>query len=152
MFSVQVKILDRRLDEPELFPSYGSSDAAGLDLRAMPDEDFILKPNEWKLVPSGLSIYLQHKGYVGLIFPRSGTGHKKGLVLGNLTGVIDSDYQGPLMMSLWNRSDEDIKIEVGERVAQYVVVPCQRLNLQVVSEFNDKTHRGEGGFGSTGQK
>ena len=156
MLPVQVKILDNRLldnrlEENSLLPSYGSDKAAGLDLRAMPEEDLVLKPNECKLVSTGISVYLQHEGYVGFILPRSGTGHKKGIVLGNLTGVIDSDYQGPLMLSLWNRTDTEVTISVGERVAQYVVLPCMQINMQIVDEFGEKTTRAEGGFGSTGQ-
>lgn len=150
MLPVQVKVLDHRLLGLQQLPSYATSSSAGLDLRAMSEEDFVLKPNEVKLVPTGLSVYLEDPNYVGLLFPRSGTGHKKGLVLGNLTGVIDADYQGPLMLSLWNRSQEDVLVSVGERVAQYVVVPCMQIDIEYVEIFRDQTDRAEGGFGSTG--
>ncbi len=147
---VQVKILDPRLGKTIALPAYGTPHSAGLDLRAMLDEPLIIEPNQVSLVSTGLSVFLGKEGYVGLILPRSGLGHKKGLVLGNLTGVIDADYQGPLMMSLWNRSTSPVVIQPGEAVAQYVVVPCLQLQLNVVEEFTHETQRGAGGFGSTG--
>lgn len=149
---VEIKILDPRLGQEFPLPSYGTPHSAGLDLRAMIDETLVLAPNEVKLVSTGMSLFLADSNYVGLIKPRSGLGHKKGLVLGNLEGVIDADYQGPLMMSLWNRSPQSITIEPGEAVAQFVVVPMVQLNLNVVKEFSSSTIRGEGGFGSTSRK
>lgn len=150
---VQVKVLDSRLLDDSVgwgLPSYGTQGSAGLDLRACIDEPLVLEPNSKSvLVSSGLSIYLEDPGYVGLLFPRSGTGHKQGLVLGNLTGVIDSDYQGPLMMSVWNRSQDTITINPGDRIAQYVVVPVQQVSFNLVEEF-EQTERGTGGFGHTG--
>lgn len=150
VFQADAKILDQRLDPNSL--GYGSDGSAGMDLRACIDEPLILQPGECKLVSSGLSIHLADPGLVGLLLPRSGLGHKHGLVLGNLTGVIDSDYQGPLMMSLWNRGDRAYTIEPMERVAQYVVVPVFGLSLNFVDEFGEKSERGAGGFGSSGRK
>ena len=152
---VKVKVLDQRLLDESVgwgLPSYGTSGSAGLDLRACIDEPITLEPNSKSvLVSSGLSIFIEDPNFVGMIYPRSGLGHKQGLVLGNLTGVIDSDYQGPLMMSVWNRSKETVTIQPGDRIAQYVVVPVQRIELQVVDSF-EETERGTGGFGHTGTK
>lgn len=151
---VQVKVLDSRLLDDSVgwgLPTYGTQGSAGLDLRACIDEPLTLEPNSKSvLVSSGLSIYLEDSNFVGLIYPRSGTGHKQGLVLGNLTGVIDSDYQGPLMVSVWNRSQDAVTIQPGDRIAQYVVVPVQQIQLNVVDEFQTTSSRGEGGFGHTG--
>lgn len=152
MLPVQVKILDPRLGKEFPLPSYGTPHSAGLDLRAMVDKLLTIEPNQCVLVSTGLSVFLQNPQFVGLIMPRSGLGHKKGLVLGNLTGVIDADYQGPLKMSLWNRSGDPITIEPGDAVAQFVVVPMMQLSLQIVDDFDEETHRGEGGFGSTTAK
>ena len=150
---VKVKVLDQRLLDETVgwgLPTYGTQGSAGLDLRACIEEPLIIPPNSKSvLVSSGLSIYLEDPNYVGFILPRSGLGHKQGLVLGNLTGVIDSDYQGPLMISAWNRSEDTITINPGDRIAQYVVTPIQRIELQVVESF-DETERGSDGFGSTG--
>ena len=150
LLEAQAKILDERLYDHPL--GYGSDGSAGMDLRACIDEPITLQPGERQLVSSGVSIYLGDPSVVGLLLPRSGLGHKHGLVLGNLTGVIDSDYQGPLMMSLWNRSPEPYTVQPMERVAQYVVVPVIGLDLQFVEEFGDQTERGAGGFGSSGRK
>lgn len=151
---VKVKVLDQRLVDENVgwgLPSYGTDGSAGLDLRACIEEPLVLEPNSKStLVSSGLSIYLEDPNYVGLIYPRSGLGHKQGIVLGNLTGVIDSDYQGPLMISVWNRSQEPVTINPGDRIAQYVVVPVQRIELQVVDSFDSESERGSGGFGHTG--
>jgi dUTP pyrophosphatase len=153
MLPAQIKIIDERLKNGTFSaPSYGTPHSAGLDLRAMPDGPLHLAPNEVSLVSSGVSVYIGRPGYVGLLFPRSGTGHKKGLVLGNLTGVIDADYQGPLMLSLWNRSGVPLVIEPGDLVAQLVVCPIVQLDLNVVESFSENTVRGEGGFGSTGSR
>lgn len=150
-FEVEVKILDSRLTEESAFV-YGSDGSAGLDLRACINEPLTLGPNEWKLVPSGLAVFLDESKYAGLILPRSGMGHKNGIVLGNLVGLIDSDYQGQLQMSLWNRTDQAFTIQPMERVAQYVVVPVVRPKFKVVQHFRTETERGEGGFNSTGTK
>lgn len=150
---VKVKVLDQRLLDESVgwgLPSYGTSGSAGLDLRACINEPLILEPNSKSvLVSSGLSIYIEDPNFAGMIYPRSGLGHKQGLVLGNLTGVIDSDYQGPLMMSVWNRSQESIVINPGDRIAQYVVLPVQRVEFTIVDDF-EETERGNGGFGHTG--
>ena len=151
---VKVKVLDQRLVDENVgwgLPSYGTDGSAGLDLRACIEEPLVLEPNSKStLVSSGLSVYLEDPNYVGLIYPRSGLGHKQGIVLGNLTGVIDADYQGPLMISVWNRSQETVTINPGDRIAQYVVVPVQRIELQVVDSFDSESERGSGGFGHTG--
>lgn len=147
--NVDVKILDPRLGKDFPLPSYATAGSAGLDLRAMIDAPLTLAPNAVQLVPSGLSVYLKDPGFVGLIMPRSGAGHKRGLVLGNLTGVIDADYQGPLMMSVWNRSDVDLTIQPGEAIAQYLVVPVVQVSLTIVDDFQASTARGSGGFGHT---
>ena len=152
-FSVDVKILDPRLQDPDFLPTYATPSSAGLDLRAMlpfPDDELILLPGASVLVPTGLSVHIKDPGFVGLILPRSGLGHKKGVVLGNGTGVIDADYQGPLMMSLWNRSQNEVIIASGERVAQFLVVPVAHVSWNIVDDFDDVSARAEGGFGSTG--
>ena len=150
---VKVKVLDQRLLDKSVgwgLPSYGTSGSAGLDLRACIDEPITLEPNSTSvLVSSGLSIFIEDPNFAGMIYPRSGLGHKQGLVLGNLTGVIDSDYQGPLMMSVWNRSQEAIVINPGDRIAQYLVLPVQRVEFTIVDDFVE-TDRGNGGFGHTG--
>ncbi|MBT0568807.1 dUTP diphosphatase [Curvibacter sp. CHRR-16] len=145
---VEVKILDERLKSQ--FPTYATPGSAGLDLRACLSEPLTLQPNAWQLVPTGMSIYLQDPGYAALLLPRSGLGHKHGIVLGNLVGLIDSDYQGQLMVSAWNRSDVPFTIEPMERIAQMVIVPVVQAQFKVVDEFAP-TQRGEGGYGSTGK-
>lgn len=150
MINVQVKILDKRLGKEISMPSYGTQGSAGLDLKAMIDKPLTLKSGQTELISTGLSIYLNDPGFAGFILPRSGLGHKKGLVLGNLVGLIDSDYQGPLMVSLWNRSFTDITINPGDAIAQYVVMPVHQIALNVVDEFDEETIRGSGGFGHTG--
>lgn len=149
----EIKILDPRVGKEDLYPmpSRGTDESAGLDLHVCIDEPVTLKVGETKLIGTGIAIYLKDPNYVGLVFPRSGLGHKHGVVLGNLTGVIDADYQGELMISLWNRGDKDYTIAVGERVAQYVVVPVARPEFVVVEEFGGKSVRGAGGFGHTGK-
>ncbi|MFN4329647.1 MAG: dUTP diphosphatase [Limnobacter sp.] len=144
---VEVKILDPRM--AECLPAYGTPGSAGVDLRAALNEPLTLKPGEAQLVPTGLSMYIGDPNYCATILPRSGLGHKKGLVLGNLVGLIDSDYQGPLMVSAWNRSSIDVVIEPMERIAQLVILPVAHADFKVVSEFAP-SQRGAGGFGSTG--
>jgi dUTP pyrophosphatase len=145
---IDVKILDPRLQDQ--LPSYATPGSAGLDLRACLDAPLTLAPNAWQLVPTGMAIYLQDPGYAALILPRSGLGHKHGIVLGNLVGLIDSDYQGQLMVSAWNRSNTEFTIQPMERIAQLVIVPVQQARFRVVQEFV-ATERGEGGYGSTGK-
>ncbi|TSE36515.1 Deoxyuridine 5'-triphosphate nucleotidohydrolase [Tepidimonas charontis] len=146
---VDVRILDERLRER--LPSYATPGSAGIDLRACLDGPLTLAPNAWELVPTGLAIHLAHPGYAALILPRSGLGHKHGLVLGNLVGLIDSDYQGQLMVSAWNRSPVPFTIEPLERIAQLVIVPVVQAQFRIVDSFAQATLRGEGGYGSTGR-
>ena len=145
---IDVKILDPRLTEQP--PSYATPGSAGLDLRACLAEPLTLQPNAWQLVPTGMAIYLEDPAYAALILPRSGLGHKHGIVLGNLVGLIDSDYQGQLMVSAWNRSTTAFTIEPMERIAQLVIVPVVQAQFNVVTEF-PASQRGEGGYGSTGK-
>lgn len=147
---LQVKIIDQRVGDSIPLPSYATPGSAGLDLRACLDAPLILEPGDCQLISTGLAIYLENPGYAGLILPRSGLGHK-GIVLGNLVGLIDSDYQGPLMMSCWNRGSQAFTINIGDRIAQYVVVPVVRAPFTFVTDF-EKTQRGEGGYGHTGQE
>ncbi len=145
---IDVKILDARLKDN--LPAYATPGSAGLDLRACLDAPLSLQPNAWQLVPTGIAIYLQNPGYAALILPRSGLGHKHGIVLGNLVGLIDSDYQGQLMVSAWNRSDVAFTIQPMERIAQLVIVPVVQAEFNVVESFA-ASERGEGGYGSTGK-
>jgi dUTP pyrophosphatase len=145
---LDVKILDPRMAEQ--LPQYATPGSAGLDLRACIDAPLALEPNDWKLVGTGIAIYLKDPGYAAMILPRSGLGHKHGIVLGNLVGLIDSDYQGQLMVSCWNRSDVAFTIQPMERIAQLVIVPVVQAQFNVVAEF-EATQRGEGGYGSTGK-
>ena len=145
---LDVKILDARLREA--MPAYATPGSAGLDLRACLDAPLTLQANAWQLVPTGMAIHLNDPAYAALILPRSGLGHKHGIVLGNLVGLIDSDYQGQLMVSAWNRSEVAFTIEPMERIAQLVIVPVMQAQFNVVSEFV-ASERGEGGFGSTGK-
>lgn len=145
---VDVKILDPRMADQ--LPTYATPGSAGLDLRACIDHPLDLGPNEWRLVPTGIAIWLRDPGYAALILPRSGLGHKHGIVLGNLVGLIDSDYQGQLMVSCWNRSPSAFTLQPMERLAQLVVVPVMQAQFNVVDEF-PPTQRGEGGYGSTGK-
>lgn len=131
-------------------PAYATPGSAGLDLRACLDAPLTLQPNAWQLVPTGISVYIRDPGYAALILPRSGLGHKHGIVLGNLVGLIDSDYQGQLMVSAWNRSPVAFTLEPMERLAQLVIVPVVQAQFNVVTEF-EATERGEGGYGSTGK-
>ena len=144
---IDVKVLDPRLAGQ--LPAYATPGSAGLDLRACLDAPLVLAPNAWQLVPTGFAIHLADPNYAALILPRSGLGHKHGIVLGNLVGLIDSDYQGQLMVSAWNRSPTAYTIEPMERIAQLVVVPVAQATFNLVSEFPVSV-RGEGGYGSTG--
>ena len=152
MKQVQVKILNPKIGNDDKFPlpHRATDGSAGIDLRACIDEPISIKAGESQLIGTGLAIYIQDPDYVGLIMPRSGLGHKHGIVLGNLTGVIDADYQGELMVSIWNRSQTDYVLQSGEKMAQYLVVPITRPTFEIVAEFSDISVRGEGGFGSTG--
>lgn len=145
---IDVKILDSRLIDQ--MPNYATPGSAGLDLRACLDDPLTLEPNAWQLVPTGMAIYLQDPAYAALILPRSGLGHKHGIVLGNLVGLIDSDYQGELKLSVWNRSAEPFVIAPMDRLAQLVVVPVVQARFNLVPAFAP-SERGEGGYGSTGQ-
>ena len=146
--NIDLKILDPRLQDK--LPAYATPGSAGLDLRACLDAPLMLGANAWQLIPTGMAIYLHNPGYAAMILPRSGLGHKHGIVLGNLVGLIDSDYQGQLMVSAWNRSDVPFTIEPMERIAQLVIVPVVQAQFRVVNEFV-ATERGEGGYGSTGK-
>lgn len=144
---VEMKVLDERM--ADFVPTYATVGSAGLDLRACLDEEVVLQPGETFLVPTGLAIYLANPAYAAVLLPRSGLGHKHGIVLGNLVGLIDSDYQGELKVSLWNRGSEPFAVKPFERIAQMVVVPIVQAHFKRVEEFVGSS-RGEGGFGSTG--
>lgn len=148
--TVQLKVLDERLGENFPLPEYATDGSAGLDLRAMFLQDTVIKPQETILVPTGLAIYLANPSLCAMIMPRSGLGHKHGIILGNSIGLIDSDYQGQLMVSCWNRSNQEFTLEVGMRLAQLVIVPVIQAQLEVVSEFETASIRGAGGFGHSG--
>ena len=147
---LDVKILDERLRD--VMPAYATPGSAGLDLRACLDASLTLQPNAWQLVPTGMAIHLNNPSYAALILPRSGLGHKHGIVLGNLVGLIDSDYQAQLMVSAWNRSDVVFTIEPMERIAQLVIVPVVQAEFRIVDEFAGISERGVGGYGSTGKR
>ena len=149
MQSLQVKILNSKIGDDIPLPSYSTLGSAGMDLRACLDESLNLAPAETSLIPTGIAIFVADPGYAALILPRSGLGHKHGIVLGNLVGLIDSDYQGELMISAWNRGASNFTIEPGDRIAQLVVVPVQQVEFSVVNEFSS-TDRGADGFGSSG--
>lgn len=146
---LQVRVLDDRIGTEVPFPSYATEGSAGLDLRACVQEPLTVAPGETHLIPTGLSIYIEDPALAAMILPRSGLGHKHGIVLGNLVGLIDSDYQGELMVSCWNRGQTAFTINVGERIAQLVLVPVVQAEFELVSEFHSSA-RGSGGFGSTG--
>ena len=146
--NIDLKILDPRLQDN--LPAYATPGSAGLDLRACLDAPLTLGPNAWQLIPTGLAIYLHDPGFAAMILPRSGLGHKHGIVLGNLVGLIDSDYQGQLMVSVWNRSEVAFTIEPMERIAQLVILPVVQARFNLVSDFV-ATERGAGGYGSTGK-
>ncbi len=149
MTKADIKILDTRLKEQ--LPAYATKGSAGLDLRACIDEVMTLSPGETELIPAGIAIHLADPTFAAMILPRSGLGHKHGIVLGNLVGLIDSDYQGQIFVSCWNRGQTAFQLNPMERIAQLVVVPVVQLEFNVVEEF-EQSDRGEGGFGSTGKK
>ena len=151
MQKIQLKILDSRIGTDFPLPDYATDGSAGMDLRACLDEPVILNPGDTHLIPTGLAIYIGDPSLAAVLLPRSGLGHKHGIVLGNLVGLIDSDYQGQLFVSCWNRGSEPFTVEVGERIAQMVMVPVVRASFEVVEEFNDSS-RGAGGFGHTGRQ
>jgi dUTP pyrophosphatase len=148
---VQIRILDKRIGGEYPLPQYATGGSAGVDLRACIDAPIELRPGDTHLVPSGIAIYLADPGYAAIVLPRSGLGHKHGIVLGNLVGLIDSDYQGQVFVSVWNRGQNNFTIQPGERIAQLVVVPVAQVQFDVVEEFI-ATERGAGGFGSSGNK
>ena len=146
---IELKILDARLGDQIPLPDYATPGSAGLDLRACLDAPLHLQPGETRLIPTGLAIHIADRGYAAMILPRSGLGHKHGIVLGNLVGLIDSDYQGELMVSCWNRGSASFSIKVGERIAQLIIVPVVQAHFRVVEEFA-ASQRGSGGFGHSG--
>lgn len=151
MQKIQLKILDSRLGNEFPLPHYATDGAAGMDMRACIDAALDIAPGETLLIPTGLAIHIQESGLAAMLLPRSGLGHKHGIVLGNLTGLIDSDYQGQVFVSCWNRSSHPFTIEPGDRIAQMVILPVVQARFEVVKEFSD-SKRGTGGFGSTGQQ
>lgn len=150
MTTIEYKILDPRIGNEFPLPEYATGGSAGMDLRACLDASLNLNPGETQLIPTGLAIHVGDPGLAAIILPRSGLGHKHGIVLGNLVGLIDSDYQGQLFISCWNRGNDNFTIQPGERIAQLVFVPVVQANLQQVEDF-DQSHRGEGGFGHSGR-
>jgi len=147
---LKVRILDARIGKEFPLPQYATAGSAGLDLRACLDKPLELEPGKAELLPTGLSIYVEDPGLAAVVLPRSGLGHKHGIVLGNLVGLIDSDYQGQLMVSVWNRGRESYTVQPGERIAQLVIVPVVQVELEVVEDFA-ATSRGAGGFGHSGR-
>ncbi|MEI6413202.1 MAG: dUTP diphosphatase [Pseudomonadota bacterium] len=150
MHRIQVKILDSRLGDVFPLPQYATDGSAGMDLRAMLEEDIELAPGDTTLIPSGMALYIADPGLAGLVLPRSGLGHRHGIVLGNLIGLIDSDYQGELLVSCWNRGQSPFLLQVGERIAQLIIVPVVRAELEIVESF-EASRRGTGGFGHSGR-
>ena len=149
MDKLQIKVVNEKIGSEIPLPSFSTSGSAGMDLRACLDDQIRIGAGETELIPSGIAIYIEDPNYAGLILPRSGLGHKNGIVLGNLVGLIDSDYQGELMISLWNRSETAFVLSPGDRVAQLILIPVKQLPLIVVDEF-DTSERGRKGFGSSG--
>lgn len=151
MKKLQLKILDSRIGKEIPLPAYATSGSAGMDLRACIDAPITLKPGDTELIPTGIAIHISDPGYAATILPRSGLGHKHGIVLGNLVGLIDSDYQGQLFVSCWNRGNTTFTIEVADRIAQLVILPVAQVEFETVEEFTD-SDRGAGGFGHSGHK
>ncbi|MWP91481.1 dUTP diphosphatase [Glaesserella parasuis] len=151
MKQIDLKILDKRIGTEFPLPTYATAGSAGLDLRALVEQPLTVEAGQTVLIPTGISVYIADPNLAAVILPRSGLGHKNGIILGNLVGLIDSDYQGPLMVSLWNRSDKPFTIEVGDRIAQLVFVPVVQAQFNIVEEFT-ATDRGEGGFGHSGKQ
>ena len=151
MRKIQLKILDQRIGDRIPLPEHATEGSAGMDLRACIDETITLKPGDTELIPTGIAIHIDDPGLAATILPRSGLGHKHGIVLGNLVGLIDSDYQGQLYVSCWNRGKDSFTIEQGDRIAQLVFVPVVQADFEVVDEF-DSSARGSGGFGHSGHK
>ena len=149
MQSIQIKLIDTRLGDEFPLPSYATDGSAGLDLRACLEQPLSLAPGESTLIPSGFAMHIADPGLAAVLLPRSGLGHKQGIVLGNLVGLIDSDYQGQVMISCWNRGRETVTVNPGDRIAQMVIVPVVQAAFEIVDEF-EASHRGEGGFGSSG--
>jgi dUTP pyrophosphatase len=147
---IQFKILDERLGKQFPLPEYATTGSAGLDLRACVEERLTLAPGQTELIPTGMAIHISDPGYAAMLLPRSGLGHKHGIVLGNLVGLIDSDYQGQLFVSCWNRGNESFVIEPGDRISQMIIVPVVQAVLEQVDAF-DESDRGAGGFGHTGK-
>lgn len=147
---LQIRVLDARIGRDYPLPQYATAGSAGVDLRACIDAALELKPGDTQLIPSGIAIYLEDPGYAAIVLPRSGLGHKHGIVLGNLVGLIDSDYQGQVFVSCWNRGQTTFTIQPGERIAQLVILPVAQVEFDVVNEFA-ATERGAGGFGSSGR-
>ncbi len=148
---LKVRILDERVGRDFPLPQHATAGSAGMDLRACLDGPLLLEPGHSALIPTGIAIHLEDPGMAAMLLPRSGLGHKHGIVLGNLVGLIDSDYQGPVMVSCWNRGSEPFTVEPGERIAQMVVVPVRQVQFEVVESF-EQTRRGEGGFGHSGRR
>lgn len=148
---IKLKVLDARIGNDFPLPTYATQGSAGLDLRACVESTTEVAPGETVLIPTGISIFIDDPALAAVILPRSGLGHKHGIVLGNLVGLIDSDYQGPLMVSMWNRGHQSFTVEPGDRIAQLVFVPIVQADFEIVEEFTS-SDRGEGGFGHTGQQ
>ena len=151
MMAMQLKILDPRLGKESPLPQYATDGSAGLDLRACVENSLEILPNKVELIPAGIALHIADKNLAAIIIPRSGLGHKHGIILGNTVGLIDSDYQGQIMISCWNRSETTFTIAPLERIAQLVFVPVARPNFLIVTEFDNNTKRGEGGFGHSGR-
>lgn len=151
MQKIQLKILDKRIGGEFPLPHYATEGSAGMDLRACLESPLVIQPGETHLIPTGMAIHIADTSLAAMLLPRSGLGHKHGIVLGNLVGLIDSDYQGQLLVSCWNRGQQPFTVNVGERIAQMIIVPVVRADFEVVEEFNE-THRGAGGFGHSGRQ
>ncbi|MDX1454704.1 MAG: dUTP diphosphatase [Gammaproteobacteria bacterium] len=150
MHTIKLKVLDEKIGKDIPLPEYATDGSAGMDLRACLDQALELAPGQTELVPTGIAIHIGDPGLAAMLLPRSGLGHKHGIVLGNLTGLIDADYQGQLFVSLWNRGDKAFTVEPGERIAQMIIVPVVQAKFEQVADF-DQSERGEGGFGSSGR-